>query len=290
MKTLVALIFSMALAWSSAAATKDSAAANLTMKVNGFFQTQYEYSSGNFNLPSSKVAITGTEGPHWSGCVELRPVSGNPLIKAYVDYRINPHLALRAGQFTNPFKWVELSPDARHIPFYTVYEDYVANGDDIGLAAFGKFHAWSYYVCAINGTGKNVQKDNNRSKDVTGYLTCRLPLASQAEFCWQYGQQPDSLRRGGFLRISGDPLATFHYEAAYTTRRDLHREGWYLIAAAGPSRIQLTTRLHRAIQEDPLGWTVGLQGKPAAHVKWQIATAVNNRAHPQTVALVQFIF
>lgn len=268
-----------------------SIAAQDTLRVatNAYFQVGCDYPNGNFSLPFSKVGVKGSYGTRWSGYVELRPASGNPLIKAYIDYRLQSFFTIRAGQFTNPFKWIELPPDQRHLPFFAVYEQYVANGDDIGIAALGTISRWTYYLCIINGAGKNVP-DNNWAKDMTGYMSYQLPIASAVELCWQSGKQPGFFRSGGFARASGNPLSMWHWEAAYTTRRDLHHQGWYALTVIGPQKIQLTARLHRTVQNDPLVWTVGLQGHPAQNVKWQSAMAISQDRQPQVAAIMQFNF
>jgi hypothetical protein len=249
------------------------------------FQVGFNHPSENFSLPFSRVDIKGFYGTRWSGQVELRATDGNSLYKAYIDYRFRPYCTIRTGQFANPFKSVELSRDQQYIPFFAIYEQYVANGDDIGLAIMGTVSRWAYSLCVINGTGKNVP-DNNCAKDVVGYVSCKLPLTTMVQLCWQAGAQPDAWRSGGFVRMSGDPSSVLHWEAAYATRRDLHREGWYALAAIG-RKIQLTARLHRPVQDDPLAWTVGLQGLPVKIIKLQSAVVMAQGQKLQAAMVVQ---
>lgn len=289
MVMVTVLLAPLALAETDTLKTADTPAKTWRFTTpTGYLQFSADRLPGTFSLPLKKIIARGSHGPQINICIEAQPTTKDPLLKAFLDYKWRPWLIVRGGQFSNPTKWVEPGPEDRITPFFALVESYAPTFDDIGLALYGTWHRITYYTCFFNGTGRNVL-DNNLSKDFVEYV--KLDMASLAvELCWQYGQQPDTLRQRGFVRAILQPTRQLNLQAAYATRRDRESSGWYGTAIYGDSTVHVIGRIQRVTFAESAAYVVGLEGYANAKIKWQIATIIGKQRHSNTAILVQASF
>ncbi len=115
--------------------------------------------------------------------VQLPELKGSSIGKtielAYMEYKWNDKLQLRAGQFKNPFELDELTSheDLRMIdrgPTSVMFVNNSLSSYQPGVMAFGTFMKekmpLSYYLAATNGSNRATSYDDNSQKNFTGRL------------------------------------------------------------------------------------------------------------------------
>lgn len=254
------------------------------VSVSGYFQVMGSTAEQNFSLPNSKLFIDGYSGERLCCRVEFRPAVGNPLVKAYVGYTLNPALTVIFGQLSNPIKYVEPQPEEQVFVRYALYERYVANSDDIGLAVTGKFDLLKYYACLINGTGRNVP-DNNEAKDVAIYCSYEPFGFIKLEAAGQTGKQPAGLRQASFARCSFFPHPSLELQLAVMGRSDLDDSGWYASGFYIFRTMRFLGRVHKTSNDQAPEWTVGLQ--TGQTFKFAVNAMVGHQRQPELAAFIQ---
>jgi hypothetical protein len=236
----------------------DTATDQWQISTWAYFQASGSSRTETFDPLSGKLTAVAKYNSRISGQVELQPVAGNPLVKAFVTYTQCELLNLRVGQQSNPLKFVEPAPEQKEFVYYATQSYWATNPDDIGVAAFGKRGRASYHLFFCNGTGRNVP-DNNSEKDIVGYL-CLKPVANiQMEGCGVYGQQPSAERIGGFGRLVWTANAWANLQSGVIGRKDMHAAGWYVAGQFGLKDRQITARVFQQTQDDELVYTLGSQ-------------------------------
>lgn len=134
----------------------------------GFIQQQFvddltPGSPAGFSIHRARLGVRGKISENLSfrffgGFVE--PPQSNPqLVHAYMDYKFNSYLNIRAGQFLAPFgiegnKGIILNPaierslTLRRLNTFRMFSD-------IGVQAFGSWSRFNYAIALVNGTGAN---------------------------------------------------------------------------------------------------------------------------------------
>ncbi|MFA4834422.1 MAG: hypothetical protein WC619_06365 [Patescibacteria group bacterium] len=285
----VLFIFNTAALAQGATGVQDTTSVGEGQKWNvscsGYFQVKASTGKQGFSLPFSKFFLDGRLGKKLSATLELRPFDGNPIQKAYIGYSLNPLATILAGQISNPIKYIEPQPEENKFTSYALYQHYVANPDDIGLAVYGERKTFLYYVCLVNGTGRNTPEDN-QAKDVAGYISFTPLSAFCLEIAGQTGKQPTFLRQAGFIRGTFKPLSALEIQLASMGRTDLKEWGWYASSSYLFSWLSLNTRLHRTTQKDNQEWTVGIQANDS-DFKFTVDASFGRRQHPSFAAVMQ---
>jgi len=254
---------------------------------SGYFQIMMSSIQQSFDMPFAKLTIDGQcqSKKQLSFHLELRPTPGNPLLKVYLSYSLRPMLTILLGQLSNPIKYVEPEPEIKTLIYYSLYQHYVANGDDIGIAAFGKSTKFCYFACVINGTGRNIA-DNNTAKDIAAYLSYDFSPLVQLAIAGQTGQQPTNNRNIGFARLTLTPRPNLGVDTSVMGRTDLNDWGWYLSASYGQRHIKLLGRVHQTMHRHQPEWTLGLQTGDIPF-KFQINAIIGQARKPELAALTQ---
>lgn len=134
----------------------------------GFVQQQFAEdltpgSPAGFSIHRARLGVQGKISENISfrffgGFIE--PPQSNPqLVHAYMDYKINSYLNIRAGQFLAPFgiegnegiilnPAIERSLTLRRLNTFRMFSD-------IGVQAFGSLSHFNYAIALVNGTGAN---------------------------------------------------------------------------------------------------------------------------------------
>jgi len=205
------------------------------------------------------VTLKGNYGPKISAVLEMRCAPPTRMNKAFVDYKVISGLKLRAGQFSNPFKFLEPPPSLLPFAQNMLVFHYLANSDDLGVAVHGDWGPASYSVCLLNGADRNTP-DNNQEKDYIGYLQLKPTGFLTVEGCYQQGQQPDGLRKGYYSLLRLTPHSRVLIEGVWVERFDLDDRGWQVFGTfAVKPTWWLTARSHQVTQDDKVAWTFGTQ-------------------------------
>lgn len=102
----------------------------------------------------------------------VEPPQNTPkLVQAFMDYRVNQYLSVRAGQFLIPFGLegpevitlnpaIERSLAVRRLNTFSMFRD-------IGIQASGNISRINYAIAFVNGAGAN-QREQINPKDIVG--------------------------------------------------------------------------------------------------------------------------
>ena len=255
----------------------------------GFVQQQYvddrtPNTPAGFSIHRARLGVTGSITDNLrvrilGGFVE--PPQNNPqLLHAHMDYRINPLLTIRAGQFLLPFgiegfegiplnPAIERSIAVRRLNTFRMFSD-------IGVQVSGNLSRINYAVALVNGTGAN-QAEQMNLKDVIGRVG--IELADNFEIGlsghagnYQPAQDPDNdqarYRAGIDMEYSGDPL---FFRGEFITRNDhqpdsetITMNGGYILGGLaitdrleGVTRFEYFTPNTDANDNRYVGYTVG---------------------------------
>ena len=255
----------------------------------GFVQQQYvddrtPNTPAGFSIHRARLGVTGSITDNLrvrvlGGFVE--PPQNNPqLLHAHMDYRINPLLTIRAGQFLLPFgiegfegiplnPAIERSIAVRRLNTFRMFSD-------IGVQVSGNLSRINYAVALVNGTGAN-QAEQMNLKDVIGRVGVELAdnfeigLSGHAGN-YQPAQDPDNdqarYRAGIDMEYSGDPL---FFRGEFITRNDhqpdsetITMNGGYILGGLaitdrleGVTRFEYFTPNTDANDNRYVGYTVG---------------------------------
>ena len=255
----------------------------------GFVQQQYvddrtPNTPAGFSIHRARLGVTGSITDNLrvrvlGGFVE--PPQNNPqLLHAHMDYRINPLLTIRAGQFLLPFgiegfegiplnPAIERSIAVRRLNTFRMFSD-------IGVQVSGNLSRINYAVALVNGTGAN-QAEQMNLKDVIGRVGVELSdnfeigLSGHAGN-YQPAQDPDNdqarYRAGIDMEYSGDPL---FFRGEFITRNDhqpdsetITMNGGYILGGLaitdrleGVTRFEYFTPNTDANDNRYVGYTVG---------------------------------
>ena len=255
----------------------------------GFVQQQYvddrtPNTPAGFSIHRARLGVTGSITDNLrvrilGGFVE--PPQNNPqLLHAHMDYRINPLLTIRAGQFLLPFgiegyegiplnPAIERSTAVRRLNTFRMFSD-------IGVQASGNLSRINYAVALVNGTGAN-QAEQMNLKDVIGRVGVELADNFEIGLSGHAGnyqpvQDPDNdqarYRAGIDIEYSGDPV---FFRGEFITRNDhqsdsetITMNGGYILGGLaitdrleGITRFEYFTPKTEANDNRYVGYTVG---------------------------------
>ncbi|MEX0685476.1 MAG: porin [Balneolales bacterium] len=148
----------------------------------GFLQQHFSHNTNSdhpaaFSIYRARVGIAGKVTDRLSiniiaGAVE--PPNRTPrLVNAFVDYKIDPRINIRTGQFLVPFglegpeviifnPLIERSLAVRRLNTFNMFRD-------VGIQAFGTTGLFQYAVALVNGSGANVAEQID-PKDIMGRI------------------------------------------------------------------------------------------------------------------------
>ncbi|TVR15035.1 MAG: hypothetical protein EA391_11695 [Balneolaceae bacterium] len=236
--------------------------------IRGFVQQQFFYDEmpgvpAQFTMYRARVGVDGALAERirvnvTGGFVE--PPQNTPrLVQAFMDYRVNNYITLRAGQFLIPFGLegpevitlnpaIERSLAIRRLNTFSLFRD-------VGVQAGGNISRFNYAIAIVNGTGGN-QPEQMNPKDITGRFGFQLSENFEAGISGHFGnyypnQEDESYesryRLGIDLNFTGDP---FFVRGEYIQRTDnlpnsseIKMYGGYLLAGYSLSqRLEGITR------------------------------------------------
>lgn len=163
------------------------------ISLSGYLQMGYTYDNkeeeahNTFSVNRAVLIVKGKVTDKWSCMFMYSMANTSKILEAYTDYKFNPHITLRAGQFKLPFTmenqisacYTDLVSCQSQAVSYMAgrnrspeASDYVYGsnaGRDIGVMIFGDlFDKYlSYKLAVMNGQGIN-KKDMNNQKDIMG--------------------------------------------------------------------------------------------------------------------------
>ena len=225
------LLFAVSLTVAASSATAQSAENSQSTfpsyDVRGFVQQQFFYDESpgvpaQFTLYRTRIGLQGTLSDRIrvnviGGFVE--PPQNTPrLVQAFMDYRVNEHLSIRAGQFLMPFglegpEVITLNPAiertlaVRRLNTFSMFRD-------VGIQASGNISRLNYAIALVNGTGAN-QREQINPKDIVGRIGFQLADNVEAGISGHVGNyRPDPAdenyesryRLGVDLNFAGDPV------------------------------------------------------------------------------------
>lgn len=195
--------------------------------VRGFVQQQFFYDESpgvpaQFTLYRTRIGLEGALSDRIrvnviGGFVE--PPQNTPrLVQAFMDYRVNENLSIRAGQFLMPFglegpEVITLNPAiertlaVRRLNTFSMFRD-------VGIQASGNISRLNYAIALVNGAGAN-QREQINPKDIVGRVGFQLFENVEAGISGHLGNyRPDPAdenyesryRLGVDLNFAGDPV------------------------------------------------------------------------------------
>jgi len=287
--TLLLLVILFRVSSVNAQSSQTDEGLNSPYNLIGFVQQQYvddrtPNTPAGFSIYRARVGLTGSITDNLrvrvlGGFVE--PPQNNPqLLHAHMDYRINPLLTIRAGQFLLPFgiegyegiplnPAIERSTAVRRLNTFRMFSD-------IGVQASGNLSRINYAVALVNGTGAN-QAEQINLKDVIGRIGIELADVLEIGLSghagnYQPAQVPDNdqarYRAGIDIEYSGDPV---FFRGEFITRNDhqpdsetITMNGGYILGGLaitdrleGITRFEYFTPNTEANDNRYVGYTVG---------------------------------
>lgn len=260
-------------------------------KVTGYIQFHYNLpidTDGNgrvaesrFRVQRARVTLEGDVNDRVSYELDIDPRSPQitgVMRDAFFNYKVNDNLTLRFGQQKTKFGYINQRSSSR---LYTVNRPELAdelsrgiNLRDIGVSVLGKRplgegRSFDYAVSLVNGAGLNVQRDNNKRKNVFGRIGLRskdggnewrLGLSGANGDMFETSNRPEfnggyfrTFNRvgGDFLinrsryRMAGEYIVGNHKEKERDREETIH--GYYLLVVA-----KMTPTMGPLVQYDGL--------------------------------------
>lgn len=164
---------------------------SLIPKISGLANIRYSYDDDKatihgFDVRRVRLSVKGDVHKNVDYCIQGEYATNVKLLDAYFRCKIVPEFNIQVGEFKTesslestygPTSWLVIqSPTA--VTRLNGYDDLCgikANGRDVGLRFYGSFihkenfNVLRYSAGIYNGAGINV-KDNNKQKDVAGFL------------------------------------------------------------------------------------------------------------------------
>ena len=149
------------------------------------------------------------------------PYRGVPLVEAYIDYQLDPHLIVRVGQQRVPFTLNATTggpplptPEYNQLVRYTVQRSSAFR--DIGATITGAYGPLEGVVGVFNGAGINVIADNDSSRDVAARVSYALVPGVQIGASGWRGHSGNL-----FVRSQGAPPVRAFYDNTDFRRGDV---------------------------------------------------------------------
>ena len=187
-----------------------------TPEVGGYIQFHFNQPihgpDGRFRLQRTRLSVEGKASERISYEMDIDPRSPDHtglLRDAFFNVELTPNTRLRVGQHKAKFGYINQRSSSR---LYTVNRPELANTlsrglnlRDIGVTLSGKRpmadeRAFEYAISVVNGAGRNVSRDTNGAKNVSGRIGLRR--GRRAATKWRLGL---SGSRGDLFRLWKNP-------------------------------------------------------------------------------------
>ena len=149
------------------------------------------------------------------------PYRGVPLVEAYIDYQLDPHVLVRVGQQRVPFTLNAATggpslptPEYNQLVRYTVQRSSAFR--DIGATVTGAYGPFEGVIGVFNGAGINVIADNDSSRDVAGRVSYAIVPGVQIGASGWRGHSGNL-----FVRSQGTPPVKAFYDNTDFRRGDV---------------------------------------------------------------------
>ena len=181
------------------------------------------YNGSNLNNASLASTTTSTSSSGSSSGVQTSSTSGNFIVTdAFIGYRFNDMLKLRAGSFKVPFTKAELMSDTKIAIMERPEENTPFDAQrSIGLSLFGDIQpdTLAYEVSMNNGSNSNILRRVTTTNNNTSGLAS-----------YNYGNRPSFYAR---LNCAGAGKISEFFRSESDLRNDNRDLIWMLGAAAG---------------------------------------------------------
>lgn len=140
-------------------------------EIGGLAIVKYNHlvdSTGTFSLGAARINATADITDDIRAYIQAEFAREPEILDLYVDYKLDPRLSLRLGQFKLPFGYetqlgkYDLLAVNRSLIFNYLWNNGLlrAYTRDIGLMASGKFRGIKYAFGLVNGSGYNWSKED----------------------------------------------------------------------------------------------------------------------------------
>ena len=188
-------------------------------RILGDVNLRYRYDDvgdgfNSFDIRRARLDFRGNVVKPVEYRIHLDFANSPKMLDAYVNWKINDHLALQTGQYKIPFslenpynpnalEMIDNSLAITHLVNYSDVSGLSANGRDIGISLIGNllrregFSIINYHIGVFNGSGIN-RADENKTKDFSGILTINpiKPLSlAVSHYNGRTGAQDNTLKR-----------------------------------------------------------------------------------------------
>ncbi len=234
-----------------------SADGDVRVELGGRLQVDYDAVEGRarvlrgatlndqFLARRARIELSGTFFDWIDLRLETELTNGVSLNDGYLDFRLRREIALRAGQFKEPFSQEELTSDNTIDFVERSIVNELAPSRDLGASLHGQLldDRVAYDIGVFNGSGLNAP-DSNGGKDVAGRLTL-APFKATGDY-WLKGLQVagdftwgvENAANSAQGRTSARTNPRFVFFAAQPTRGDRTRVGTDLAWLVGPASLK----------------------------------------------------
>ena len=209
------------------------------LQVDGLTVTddELEEHTDTFRIRRMRFGFSGDLAPKIGWAFSIEGAGSAHLRDAHITLRFTNAANVRIGQFYQPFSLDRLTSTSRtEVIDRAPITDRIALTRDPGVMVFNArpFFGWlSYFVDVSNGTGMNVNDDND-AKDVTGRIVLAPPVLRglAVGLNTSVGEQPVGTRTRTGADLSIDRRAFKVVAEAMREESDgtgPDRDGWYVL-------------------------------------------------------------
>lgn len=244
---------------------------------------------GRFRIQRARLSVEGVINDHIDYEMDIDPRApdiGGVLRDAFFDLMVTPTNTLRLGQQKTRFGYEnQVSSSRLYFVNRSEFSDSMGRGlnlRDLGVSLLGKRQLGEgprleYAVSVVNGAGMNVQRDNNKDKNVFGRIGLRNRKGADRK--WMFGisgargdqfEEPDDPADPGFFidfkRVGTDFLIQrsrfdINGEFAIGPQQEMGEEetvyAYYLNVIGKTSRPLGPVLRYDAFLDEFTRWTVG---------------------------------
>ncbi len=173
------------------------------LDITGWIQPRYEFQdlpssedTSSFYMRRVRLDVRGDVYEDFSFRVMSEFARDANLRDAWVNYRHDPLVQIRMGQFTVPFQWHRyVGPRRQHFAERGVPSETfgAASGRDIGVMLHGvnRVRTWGYGVGLFNGEGRNRAGSDSKGNMASGRVTlAALGELPRAETDYLHSAEP----------------------------------------------------------------------------------------------------
>jgi len=261
--------------------------------LNGFARVRYTWDFGpnkvdGFSIPNARFGIRGDISKYFSYTFSIEGANADPENKkmvydVYIETTIIKDFKIRLGQFKYAFGLEQSTPEA-DIDFINkadVVSNLIKPTRDIGLQVSRDFNFSSVRsnltLALVNGSGSNVQDENNRKTLVGRFLLTPLKglTLGASYYDGTTGIADKKNRVGAELKLE---ISKLFLKAEFITGKDItvKKDGYYFTLGYTilPSTVLLVRYdnydLYRELVDmDISRWTIGLNYYFGKNVLWR---------------------